>query len=154
MSDIFASFYWLWGFLRENLKLKKKLFFGTCGRIKKLYAQKKIFSKKNPNMKFGIIYILVQILFFWGTASGRFSKCFFSNFLSSEPWWPTFLLSPPIVIMITIYISLSYLTKAGARQSSNGVEFLTDFLGATSSEYFESKFELSVLLTYLKLKNI
>ena len=30
----------------------------------------------SPNMKFWIIYILVQILFFW-TTLGHFSQCFF-----------------------------------------------------------------------------
>ena len=34
-------------------------------------------------MKFWIIYILVQISFFGGTALGRFSQCFFFTFSSS-----------------------------------------------------------------------
>ena len=44
-------------------------------------------------MKLQIIYILAQILFL-GTFLGRFSQFFFWFFIVSQPWWPTFLLSP------------------------------------------------------------
>ena len=35
---------------------------------------------------------------FWGTALGHFSQCFFFQFFNiSQPWRPTFLLSPPTI---------------------------------------------------------
>ena len=49
-----------------------------------LYAQNNIFLKGNPNMKFWIIYILVQILFF-GNAFGRFSKCLLFSIFGCRP---------------------------------------------------------------------
>ena len=62
-------FGWLWDFLLENMKLKKTLMStGTYGQIyksctPKWYSQK---NKKiqNRNIRFWIIYILVQISFF------------------------------------------------------------------------------------------
>ena len=60
---------------------------------KALYARNNIVKKRIPNMRFWIIYILVQILFF-ATALGRFSQFFLKIFLSSaQPWQPKFLLS-------------------------------------------------------------
>ena len=50
--------------------------------IKKLSVQNNIF-KRIPNMRFWIIFTLVQILFFWRTALGRFNQCFFFNFSPS-----------------------------------------------------------------------
>ena len=47
--------------------------------IKTLYAQNNIFKKRVPNMRFWIIYILIQISFL-GTALGRFIQCFFLIF--------------------------------------------------------------------------
>ena len=44
---------------------------GTCGI--KLYARNTIFKKRITNMRFWIIYILVQV----SPALGRFSQCFF-----------------------------------------------------------------------------
>ena len=58
----FASCCWFWNFLLE----KNMMSTGTCGRIwKKLYDQNNTFKTRIPNMRFWIIYILVQILF-WG----------------------------------------------------------------------------------------
>ena len=67
----FASFCWLWDFLPEKLKLIDKL---------------------TSKMRFLIIHFLVQICFFW--------DCFrvsviLKFFLVGQPWWLTFLLSPP-----------------------------------------------------------
>ena len=76
----FASFCWLWGFLLENLKLKRNPN-DVCGNvwtnIKKLYAQNNILKKRFSNMTFWIIYILVQISIL-GTALGRFSQFIFN----------------------------------------------------------------------------
>ena len=54
------------GFLLENLELKKTLMMssGTCR--KKLYAWKNILKNRITNMRFWIIYILVQFSFFGG----------------------------------------------------------------------------------------
>ena len=62
-----------------------------------MYVGNNIFLKKIPlNRRFWIIYILVQISFFWA-AFGRFSKCWvFQLFVLGKPWWPTFLLSSPV----------------------------------------------------------
>ena len=62
-SDFFTSFCWLWDFLQENLQLKKTLMMSTG---KKLYARNNFFQKRIPNLRFWIIYILVQISFFGG----------------------------------------------------------------------------------------
>ena len=79
----FFSFCWLWDFLLEDLKIKKNshdVHWSVWANIKALHACNNIFKKRIRSMRFWIIYILVQISF-WGTALGRFSKCFF-NFLS------------------------------------------------------------------------
>ena len=86
----FASFCWLWDFLLENLKIKKNsddvhwiVWTNTCMPVI-------IFSKKRIlNMRFWIIYILVQVSFL-GTALRHFSQCFFLVFVACQPWWPTF----------------------------------------------------------------
>ena len=82
MSDLFASFYWLWDYLLENLKLRRNsddVCWNIWMNIKKLYAQNNIFKKRIPNMTFWIIYILVQVPLL-GTSLGRFSHCFFLIF--------------------------------------------------------------------------
>ena len=67
---LFAIFCWFWDFLLENLKLKTKLWWCSLEHLDK---------HKNVCPKYETlnIYILVQILFFGGTALGRFSQCFF-----------------------------------------------------------------------------
>ena len=72
----FASFCWLWDFLLENLKLRKKVWWcqlerlvmsiGTSGQIKKRCMSEVILSKTKKkiwNMRFWIIYTLVQFSF-------------------------------------------------------------------------------------------
>ena len=65
----FASFCWLWDFLLENLKLRKKtlvMSIGTSGQIKKRCMPEVILlktKKKIWNMRFWIIYTLVQFSF-------------------------------------------------------------------------------------------
>ena len=74
-----ASFCWLWDFLLENLKLKKKfndVHWNVWTNIKTLYPRNNIFKKRIPNMRFWIIYIWSKYHFF-GTALSRFSQCFF-----------------------------------------------------------------------------
>ena len=82
MSDLFASFCWLWDFLLENLKFKKKnsddVHWNMWTSIKKLYVWNSIFKKRMSDMRFWIIYILVQISFVWWIPSGCFSQCFVS----------------------------------------------------------------------------
>ena len=63
-----ASFFWLWDFLLECLKLKRNsddVHWNVWMNIKALYARNNIFKTKVPNMTISIIYILVQI-WFWG----------------------------------------------------------------------------------------
>ena len=78
----FASFCWLWDFLLENLKFKKKnsdnVHWNMWTSIKKLYVWNSIFKKRMSDMRFWIIYILVQISFVWWIPSGCFSQCFAS----------------------------------------------------------------------------
>ena len=65
---------------------------GTCGI--KLYARNTIFKKRITNMRFWIIYILVQV----SPALGRFSQCFFFLiFVDGQPWRPTILLMRPTI---------------------------------------------------------
>ena len=54
---------------------------GKCGQIQKSLVRNNIFKKRTPNVKFRIIYSLVQISFLEGTALGRFSHCFFKFFV-------------------------------------------------------------------------
>ena len=64
---VFASFCWLWDFVLENLKLKKNshnVHWKVWRNIKTLYARINIFKKRILNMRFWIIYILVQISLF------------------------------------------------------------------------------------------
>ena len=96
---IFVPFFcWLWVFLLENLKSKKLWWcpLERLGKYKKVYTRNNIFKKGISNMRFWIIYILVQISFFFsGTTFGCFSRSFFLLFVVNQPWWSTFLLSVP-----------------------------------------------------------
>ena len=66
MSDLFRWFLLALRFSATNSGIKKTLMMstGTCGL--RLYARKNIFKKRITNMRFWIIYILVQISFFGG----------------------------------------------------------------------------------------
>ena len=55
---------------------------GTCGI--KLYARNNISKKRITNMRFWIIYLLVQVLLLWGPTLGRLSQFFF--FLVFRRW--------------------------------------------------------------------
>ena len=79
----FASFCWLCDFLLENMKIKKNpddVHWNVWTNKNTLHACNNDLKKRILNMRFWI-YILVQISFL-GTALGRFSQCFFFNFLS------------------------------------------------------------------------
>ena len=78
--------------------------------IKTLYAQNNIFKKRVPNMRFWIIYILIQISFL-GTALGRFIQCFFFNFSSSVNHCGRHFCSANGSFSIT-YIILSFLLQS------------------------------------------
>ena len=63
----FGNFCWLWDCLLKKLKLKKtpdNVHWNVWTNVRKLYARKDIFKKIILNMRFWIIYILVQISFF------------------------------------------------------------------------------------------
>ena len=81
MSDLFHWFLLALRFSATNSGMKKTLMISTgrCGL--KLYVQN-IFRKRITNMRFWIIYILVQVSFFCGTALGRFCQFFFVFFLN------------------------------------------------------------------------
>ena len=91
----FASFCWLWHFLLENLKLKRisdNIHWNVWTNIKKFYAWNSIFKKKkkekkNPNMRFWIIYLLVQriiyILYFGDCFRAFWPVCVFFHFLQA-----------------------------------------------------------------------
>ena len=84
-------------FLLENLNIKKNsddVQWNVWTNIKTLYARNNIFKKRIPNMIFWIIYIFVQMSFV-GTALGRFSQCFFFNFLSPTIVADIFIHSQP-----------------------------------------------------------
>ena len=69
IQSFFTGFCWLWDFLLESLKLKKHLYdvhWNFWTNIKMFYARNNIVKKRIPNIKFWIIYILVQISFFGG----------------------------------------------------------------------------------------
>ena len=104
---IFASFSWLWGFLLEKMKIKKSsddFHWNVWTNTKTLFVRNNIFKKRIPNLRFWIIYILVEISLL-GTTLGRFSQLFFyfsssanhggQNFYSvpppSPPPWKSFL---------------------------------------------------------------
>ena len=65
--NVFASFCWLWDFLLENLKSRKKtlmMFFGMCGlylRPKRLYAQNN-FIKERIDLYCGPNFIFLGLL--------------------------------------------------------------------------------------------
>ena len=67
ISDLFSSFCYLWDFLLENLKLKKRnsddVHWNVWTNIIKLYARNNIFKKGIPNMRFWITYVLVKFCF-------------------------------------------------------------------------------------------
>ena len=97
----FASFCWLWDFLLENLKLKKNsgdVYWNVWTNIKTLYARNNIFKKRIPNMRFLNNLCFGPSFVFQGTVLGGFSQCFFKFFVVGQPWWSTFLLSPPLTI--------------------------------------------------------
>ena len=91
---VFVGF---WDFLLENQKLWQCPL-KRVDEYKKLYSRKqnnnpkKKKIKKNPEMRFWIIYILVQISFFEGLIQGILVKFFFVGQL----WWLTFLFSDGI----------------------------------------------------------
>ena len=69
MFDFFASFCWFLDFLLEILKLKKKSLIMSVERLdkyKNFVCLKYYFQKIFSNMRFLIIYILVQIPGFFG----------------------------------------------------------------------------------------
>ena len=85
----FASFCWLWDFLLENLKLRKKrcqlerlvMSIGTSGQIKKRCMAEVIFSKAKKKFQ---IWDFESLIFwssfhFWGFALGRYSQYIFSH---------------------------------------------------------------------------
>ena len=91
----FASFCWLWDFSARKSEIKKKtLMMSTGTYVRKLYVQNNIFKKAIQDMGFWIIYNLVQISFFGRLLKGILAIVFLF-FPISQPWWPTFLLSPP-----------------------------------------------------------
>ena len=88
----FANFCWLWDFLLENLKLRKKalvLSIGTSGdvnwnvwrNIKMLYAGSSIFEKKNSNYEILNHLYFGPVFIFGEFALGRFSQYFLKFFL-------------------------------------------------------------------------
>ena len=81
MCDYFATFCWLWNFLLENLKLKK-------------YSDDVHWTnmKTFQITRFWFIYILAQILFFGGTALGRF---FYFSSLANHGDRHFYLVHPP-----------------------------------------------------------
>ena len=58
-----------------------------------MYTRNIIFKKKNPSLRFWIIFYFGPNFVFWGIPLGRFSKYYFLFFVVGQPWWPTFLLS-------------------------------------------------------------
>ena len=66
MSDLFGWFLLALRFSATNSGINKTLMMstGTCGL--RLYARKNIFEKRITNMRFWIIYSLVQVSFFAG----------------------------------------------------------------------------------------
>ena len=119
-----ASFCWLWDFLLENLKSKRNSavhcnVWMSIKKMKKLYARNNLFRKRIPNMRFWNIYILVQISFFLGTASRRFSQYFVLifcrqstivaggwHFYSAPPplWPPTIKKLPTTLITVSKHL--------------------------------------------------
>ena len=81
----FASLWWLWDFLLENLKWKK-IWWCSLERVdeyKKLYVWI-IFSKKNSKYEiFNHLYFGPNFVFWW-TALGRFIQFFFGISLSAN----------------------------------------------------------------------
>ena len=98
MSDLFHWFLLALRFSATNSGMKKTLMISTgrCGL--KLYVQN-IFRKRITNMRFWIIYILVQVSFFCGTALGCFCQFFlfffFWIFCCQSTMVANILLSPP-----------------------------------------------------------
>ena len=94
MSDLFRWFLLALRFSATNSGIKKTLMMSTGTCALRLYARKNIFKKRITNMRFWIIYILVQV----SPALGRFSQCFFFLiFVDGQPWRPTILLMRPTI---------------------------------------------------------
>ena len=86
-------------FSLEICKLKKKLWCCSLKRVdeyKNVVCPKYYFQKKNS--KYDILnHLYFGPNFVLGTALRRFSQCiFFLFFVIDQPWWPTFLPSPPL----------------------------------------------------------
>ena len=85
ISDILSTFYRLWDFLLENLKLRKKNSDDVHWKVWmnniKLYARNNIIKKGIPHMRFYESLIFWSSFVFQGTGLGRFSQCFFFFYL-------------------------------------------------------------------------
>ena len=81
-------------------------------------------------MKFWIIYILVQISFFGGTALGRFSQCFFFTFSSSTNQGDRHFFSenPLEFVGLTLY-SWKFHTKQSFTPGNSTKSCYTTWLG-------------------------
>ena len=80
MSNLFSLVFIGFEIFCNKIWNKKSLMMsiGTCGL--KLYARNNIFKKRITNMRFWIIYILVQISFFGGLLQGVLASVFFLFF--------------------------------------------------------------------------
>ena len=85
MSDLYVSFFLALRLFARKPEIKRK-----SGDVHWNVWTNKYFSKKNSKYDIWIIYILVQILFFYDTTLGSFSQIF----LCRQPWWLTILFSP------------------------------------------------------------
>ena len=93
----FASFCWLWDFLLENQKIRKNsddVQWNVWTNINALHIRNNVFKKRILNIRFWIIYILVQISFF-RTALGRFNQCFLSVFCRQPTLVADIFTQPP-----------------------------------------------------------
>ena len=61
--------------------------------VKLVYPKYYFQKKKNPILRFWIIFCFGPNFVFGGTPLGHFSKYYFLFFIVDQPWWPTFLLS-------------------------------------------------------------
>ena len=66
---------------------------GTCGL--KLCTRNNVFKKKNCKYEILNHLYFAPSFNFCGAALGSFCQCFFLFFVVCQPWWLTFLLSPP-----------------------------------------------------------
>ena len=83
---LFARFFLALRLFARKPEIKRKILVMPAGMCEQI----NIFEKIIPNMRFWIIYILVQILFFQDTTLESFSQIL----LCHQPWWLTFLFSP------------------------------------------------------------